>query len=133
VAPRARRAARPRAAAALVLIDFPEFNLRLERVARRAGVPVRIRPAADLGLAAVADARHPRPRVARARGVPVRGRALPRGRRSVEFVGHPVLDALEGAPAREAARHRLGLGAGELVIGVLPGAARRRSRARCPS
>jgi len=39
----------------------------------------------------------------------------------VEFVGHPVLDALEGAPTREAARRRLGLGAGELVVGVLPG------------
>jgi len=26
--------------AALVLIDFPEFNLRLARVARRAGIPV---------------------------------------------------------------------------------------------
>jgi lipid-A-disaccharide synthase len=39
----------------------------------------------------------------------------------VEFVGHPVLDALEGAPTREVARRRLGLGADDLVIGVLPG------------
>src|SRR5688572_22738898 len=30
----------PRRPAALVIIDFPEFNLRLARVARRAGVPV---------------------------------------------------------------------------------------------
>src|ERR1700752_3715635 len=30
----------PRRPAALVLIDFPEFNMRLARVARRAGIPV---------------------------------------------------------------------------------------------
>src|ERR671935_729818 len=30
----------PRPPAALVLIDFPEFNMRLARVARRVGVPV---------------------------------------------------------------------------------------------
>src|SRR6266705_275143 len=65
----------------LVVIDFPEFNLRLARAARRAGVPV-------------------------------------------EFVGHPLLDALAGAPDRAAARRQLGLDDGTLVIGLLPGSRR---------
>src|SRR5437667_458007 len=39
----------------------------------------------------------------------------------VEFVGHPIADALVGAPSRADARRRLGLGDGDLVIGLLPG------------
>src|SRR2546425_4082937 len=37
---RVRAAVRGRPPGALVLIDFPEFNLRLARIARAAGVPV---------------------------------------------------------------------------------------------
>jgi lipid-A-disaccharide synthase len=42
----------------------------------------------------------------------------------VEFVGHPVLDALAGAPTREQARRELGLEGAAPVIGVLPGSRR---------
>jgi lipid-A-disaccharide synthase len=112
----------PHPPAALVLIDFPEFNLRLARIARRAGIPVvyfippqvwawrpwRVRAIVrrvSLVLA-VLPFEVPLYRAAGAR---------------VEFVGHPVLDALAGAPSREAARHRLGLDADVCVVGLLPG------------
>jgi lipid-A-disaccharide synthase len=112
--------------AALVLIDFPEFNLRLARVARRAGIPVvyfippqvwawrpwRIRAIArrvSLVLAVLPF------EVALYRAAGAR----------VEFVGHPVLDALQDAPTREAARRRLGIEPTATVVGLLPG-----SRAR---
>jgi lipid-A-disaccharide synthase len=112
----------PHPPAALVLIDFPEFNLRLARIARRAGIPVvyfippqvwawrpwRVRAIVrrvSLVLA-VLPFEVPLYRAAGAR---------------VEFVGHPVLDALAGAPSREVARHRLGLDADACVVGLLPG------------
>jgi lipid-A-disaccharide synthase len=123
----------PARPAALVLIDFPEFNLRLARVARRTGIPVvyfippqvwawrpwrvrAIRKRVSLVLAVFPF----EAALYRAAGVPV------------QFVGHPVLDALDGAPARETARRRLGLGAGELVVGVLPGSRRQEIEGTLP-
>jgi lipid-A-disaccharide synthase len=112
----------PERPAALVLIDFPEFNMRLARVGRRAGIPVVYfippqvwawRPWRARALAqrvslvlAVFPFEVPLYRAAGAR---------------VEFVGHPVLDALAEAPSRETARQRLGLEPGATVVGLLPG------------
>ena len=42
----------------------------------------------------------------------------------VEFVGHPLLDALVAAPTRAEARHTLGLADDALVVGLLPGSRR---------
>lgn len=109
----------------LVLIDFPEFNLRLAAVAKRAGVPVvyfippqvwawrlwRVRTMRRLVSLVLAVFPFEAPIYRRA-GVPV------------EFVGHPVLDALAAAPSRAVARRELGLGEGARVIGLLPGSRR---------
>jgi lipid-A-disaccharide synthase len=109
----------------LVLIDFPEFNLRLARAARAAGVPVvyfvppqiwawrgwrikTIRRLVSLVLAVFPFERA----FYRDAGVPV------------EFVGHPLLDALVAAPTRAEARCALGVAADGLVIGLLPGSRR---------
>ncbi|HYY05083.1 MAG TPA: lipid-A-disaccharide synthase, partial [Candidatus Limnocylindria bacterium] len=109
----------------LVVIDFPEFNLHLARAARRAGVRVvyfippqvwvwrawrvrTIRRVISLVLAVFPF----EPALYRRAGVPV------------EFVGHPLLDALAGAPKRSDARRELGLDARALVIGLLPGSRR---------
>jgi lipid-A-disaccharide synthase len=106
----------------LVLIDFPEFNLRLARAARRVGVPVvyfvppqiwvwrgrrirTIRRLVSLVLAVFPFERD----LYREAGVPV------------EFVGHPLVDALAPAPTRAEARRALGLANDALVIGLLPG------------
>ena len=108
--------------AVLVLIDFPEFNLALARAARRAGVPVvyfvppqiwawrrgrarRIRRTVSLVLAVFPFERA----LYHDAGVPV------------EFVGHPLLDAVGGAPSRAEARRTLGLPDDALVVGLLPG------------
>ena len=109
----------------LVLIDFPEFNLRLARAARRAEIPVvyfvppqiwawrggrirTIRRLVSLVLAAFPFERG----LYRDAGV------------AVEFVGHPVLDALAAAPSRGAARRTLDVGDDTPVIGLLPGSRR---------
>jgi len=113
------REAPPRA---LVVIDFPEFNMRLARQARRAGVPViyfippqvwawrpwrlrLMRRVVSLVLAVFPF----EPPLYRRAGVPV------------AFVGHPVVDALADAPTRDDARKRLGLEGDAPVIGLLPG------------
>src|SRR6266446_2521004 len=88
-----RKALRSQRPDVLVTIDYPGFNLRLAEVARDAGIPVVYFERA----------------LYRQANVPV------------EFVGHPIADALVGAPSRADARRRLGLADGDLVIGLLPG------------
>jgi lipid-A-disaccharide synthase len=104
----------------LVLIDFPDFNLQLARRARRLRIPVvylfapqvwawrrgRVRAMArDISrVLAVFPFEMP---IYQEAGVPV------------EFVGHPILDAL---PPFERRRARAGLaGDGETLVGLLPG------------
>jgi lipid-A-disaccharide synthase len=112
----------PNPPAVLVLIDFPEFNMRLARVASRAGIPVvyfippqvwawrpwRVRAIARRVALVLAVFPFEVP-LYRAAGT------------RVEFVGHPVLDALVEAPSREVARRRLGLPDTVPVVGLLPG------------
>ena len=110
---------------ALVVIDFPEFNLRLAGAARRAGVPVAyfippqiwawrpwrvrvIRRVVSLVLAVFPF----ETALYRRAGVPV------------AFIGHPVLDALADAPSRAEARKELGVDGDTPVIGLLPGSRR---------
>jgi lipid-A-disaccharide synthase len=109
----------------LVVIDFPEFNMRLARQARRAGVPVvffippqvwawrrgRVRVIARLASRVLAVFPF-ETAIYEAAGVPV------------EFVGHPLLDVLP--PGLDRARARLGLGIEPdlSVVGLFPGSRR---------
>ena len=110
----------------LVVVDFPEFNLRLARVARRAGVPVVYFVPPQVWAWRPWRAR------AIARDVTRVLAAFPfevdlylaAGAR-VEFVGHPIVDDLADAPTREDARRRLGLEVAVApVLGLLPGSRR---------
>jgi lipid-A-disaccharide synthase len=108
--------------AALVLIDFPEFNFRLARAARRAGVPVvyfippqlwawrrgRLRTMREWASLVIAVFPF-EVALYRDAGIPV------------EYVGHPLLDAVAQAPSRAHARQRLALDGEAPVIGLLPG------------
>lgn len=107
----------------VVLVDYPEFNLRLAKQAHRRGIPVfyfvapqvwawrkgRIRTIADRvdKLAAVFPFE---PAVYNSTG-----RAL------AEFVGHPLLDVVHPSRGREATRARYGLAAERPVLALLPG------------
>jgi lipid-A-disaccharide synthase len=115
-------ALRTRRPCALVLVDYPGFNLRLAAEARRAGVPViyfippqvwawragriaGIRASVDLVLAVFRFEAE----MYRAAGV------------AAEFVGHPLVDEVGAVPPAAEARRQLGLGEGDLVVGLLPG------------
>ncbi len=106
----------------IVLLDYPEFNLHLARIAKRCGVPVlyyispqvwawrrgRIRKIARRvdRMAVILPFEEP---IYRRTGLPV------------TYVGHPLLDTLLPGANREEARRRLGLDRGSPLLGILPG------------
>jgi lipid-A-disaccharide synthase len=120
-----RRALRQRKPSLLVLIDFPDFNLRLAKSAKALSVPVlyyvspqvwawrrrRVRQIARWvdRMAVVFPFEVP---FYESQGV------------KVTFVGHPLLDAVDVREEREATLARLGLDAGKPVVALLPGSRR---------
>jgi lipid-A-disaccharide synthase len=110
---------------ALVLIDFPEFNLRLARHARQAGVPVVYFIPPQLWAWRRGRLRQVARRVRRVLAVlPFERELYESAGVPVDFVGHPLLDVLPLDLGRDEARRRLGLDAAETVIGLLPGSRR---------
>src|SRR5262245_60464269 len=108
--------------AVVVIIDFPEFNLRLARVARRAGIPVVYFIPPQVWAWRPWRIHAIRRRVSRVLAVlPFEVALYESAGVPVAFVGHPVLDAVVGAPSRAEARARLGLPADATVLGLLPG------------
>jgi len=113
------REARPRA---LVVIDFPDFNLLLARRARRAGVPVIYFIPPQIWAWRAGRIGQLARRVSRVLAVlPFETALYERAGVAVTFVGHPLLDALPFDLTRDEARRRLGLAASDEVIGLLPG------------
>jgi lipid-A-disaccharide synthase len=114
--------ARARRPDAIVLVDFPDFNLRLAARVKTLGVPVVyyispqiwawrasridvIRKVADLMLVIFPFEEA----IYRKAGVPV------------EFVGHPLVDIAKPASSREAFLSNLGLAPDAPTVAVLPG------------
>lgn len=116
------RAQRPRA---LVVIDFPEFNLRLARQARRAGVPVVYFIPPQLWAWRRGRVRQVARRISRVlAALPFEQELYERAGVPVQFLGHPLLDVLPLELTRDEARRRLGIDPGDAVIGLLPGSRR---------
>jgi lipid-A-disaccharide synthase len=108
-----------------VLIDFPEFNLRLARRARRAGVPVVYFIPPQLWAWRAGRVRQMARRVSRVLAVfPFEPPLYERAGVPVEFVGHPLLDVLPLDLTRDEARRRLDADPGHSLIGLLPGSRR---------
>jgi len=109
----------------VVLIDFPEFNLRLARIAHRRGIPVlyyispqiwawrpnRIKLIARLVKKMVVLFPFEVP-LYEAAGV------------DVEWVGHPLLDVVKPTLPREKAFDQFGLDPKRRTVGLLPGSRR---------
>jgi lipid-A-disaccharide synthase len=122
---------RPRA---VVLVDFPDFNLRLARAAHRLGLRVVYfispqvwawRPGRVRALSRDVD-----------QVLCILPFEVPFFRRHgarATYVGHPLVDQVPTPPDRAAARRRLGLPAGERVLALLPGSRRQEARALLPA
>ncbi len=110
---------------ALVLIDFPDFNLRLARQAKNAGVPVlyyvspqvwawrrgRVKKIARVvdSLAAI---------------FPFEPAYYDNLGIQVKYVGHPLLDEFAAHTTHDDLRQRLQVKAGDKLVGLFPGSRR---------
>jgi lipid-A-disaccharide synthase len=111
---------RERRPGVLVLIDFPEFNMRLARLARRLGVPVVYFVAPQVWAWRRGRVRAMARDVSRVLAIfPFEVSVYEESGVPVEFIGHPLLDVLP-ALDRDAARAGLASGA-ESLVGLLPG------------
>ena len=113
------REARP---LAIVLIDFPEFNLRLARQARRAGIPVVYFIPPQLWAWRRGRIRQMARRVTKVLAAfPFEKSLYEEAGVLVEFVGHPLLDVVPSDLDHARARERLGVGERRVLVGLLPG------------
>ena len=114
----------------VLLIDYPDFNLRLAKKARQRAIPVLYfvspqvwawRKGRVRQIAAVVDRMLVilpfEEKIYRRAGVPV------------EFVGHPLLDLVQKARTREQALRSLGLDPKRPTVALLPGSRRNELRA----
>jgi len=129
-----RQALRQRRPALLIIIDLPDFNLRLAKIAKKIGIPVLyyITPqvwAWRPGRVKIIRERADRLAVIlpfeegffRARGV------------AAHYVGHPLLDQEPPRLSPEEFRARLGIAADALCIGILPGSRQRELKTLLPT
>lgn len=110
----------------LILIDFPDFNMRVARVAKRLGVPVLyyISPQVWAWRKGRVD------QIARsvdrvAVVFPFEAPLYEKAGVKVDFVGHPLLDVAHATRSREETLARLGLDPAKRTIALLPGSRRR--------
>jgi len=105
-----------------VLIDFPEFNLRLARLAKRAGVPVLYYIAPQVWAWRRGRVRKIARRVDRLAVVfPFEPGLYAARLPGVEFVGHPLLDRVAVTRGREETLRAHGLDPVRRLVVLLPG------------
>ncbi|MEW6443369.1 MAG: lipid-A-disaccharide synthase [bacterium] len=108
----------------LVLIDFPDFNLRLARVAARRGIPVVYYISPQIWAWRRARIRQIAQTVSRMIVIfPFEEALYRKSGVPVSYVGHPLLDALEEVSEQTRSEEHDGLGLSPLfpVVGLFPG------------
>ncbi|MDA1192446.1 MAG: lipid-A-disaccharide synthase [Candidatus Poribacteria bacterium] len=113
---------------AVILVDFPDFNLRLAKKIRALGIPLiylippkawawrrnRASKVADWCATVISI-------------LPFEAAFYQKYGATVDYVGHPLVDIIHEAqpPSKEEARTRYGVPLGAPVVGLLPGSRRR--------
>jgi lipid-A-disaccharide synthase len=118
----------------VVLIDYPDFNLRLAKHARRAGVPVLYFVSPQVW----AWRRGRVPLIAKTVDtmlviLPFEEEFYRKAGVAAEFVGHPLLDLVHPGRPREQALRALRLDPGAPVVALLPGSRRNEIRSHLPA
>ncbi len=106
----------------LVLIDFPDFNLRLAKVARQAGIPVLYYISPKVWAWRSGRAKVIAERVDRLALIfPFETQIYAPLGVKAEYVGNPLLDEFALNQPKGLLRNKLGVEAGEQVVGIFPG------------
>jgi lipid-A-disaccharide synthase len=108
--------------AAVVLIDYPGFNMKVAQVAREAGVPVVYYVTPQVWAWGAGRLPKMAKVITKAAVILPFEESLLRGYGiDATFVGHPLLDRATNLPTREEARRRLGLNPDDKVLALFPG------------
>lgn len=107
----------------VILIDFPDFNFRVARAAKKSGVPVFYYISPQIWAWRRGRAKFLAKTVEGIAVIfPFEAELYRKWGLPAEFVGHPIMDGPLGlAPDRDVARKKLGLEGTEPVIALLPG------------
>lgn len=116
----------------VVLIDFPDFNLRLAKVARRVGIPVLYYVSPQVWAWRRYRVRTLARRVDQLAVVFPFEEEIYRGLAPVTFVGHPALETVRATRTPEETRARHGLAVDRPLIALLPGSRAAEVRALLP-
>lgn len=117
-----KRALRERRPNLLILIDFPEFNLRLARLAKSLRIPVLYYVSPQIWAWRKGRVRQIARWVDRMAVIfPFEETFYERHGVSATFVGHPLLETVKASSNREETLARLGLDPKQPVIALLPG------------
>lgn len=113
----------------VVLIDYPEFNMRVALQAKRRGIPVFYYIAPQVwawrrGRIAAITQRVDKMGVV----FPFEPALYNDGRTVAEFVGHPLLDVVRPTRSREETRARYGVGPTQRMLALLPGSRQKEIR-----
>ncbi len=127
---RLRRAMAERQPAGVILVDFPDFNLRLAAAARRAGVPAIYFVSPQLWAWRSGRVKQIRRNIRRMICIfPFEPAFYAGYGLDVAGVGHPLVERIEraraGLPTEAAFRARLGLDPSTEIVALLPGSRKR--------
>ena len=112
--------------ALLILIDYPDFNLRLAKVARKAGVPVVYYVSPQLWAWRRGRIKTIKKTVRKMLVLfPFEERIYKEAGVDCAYVGNPLLDTLTEQPGRSELAARFGIDPDRPVLGLLPGSRRK--------
>ena len=129
------RAAEERRPDVVMLIDLPDFNIRLAKRLKKLGIPVVYYISPQIWAWRQGRVEQIRRFVDKMLVIlPFEKEFYKKHNVDVEFVGHPLVEELSHAPTQESARNTLGLdqSAGP-VVALLPGSRQKRSVVISPS
>jgi lipid-A-disaccharide synthase len=116
------RQALERKADAALLIDYPDFNLRLARRLHRAGIPVYYYISPTVWAWRYGRVRQIRRWVRRLFVIfPFEVPIYEKEKVTFTYTGHPLLAEVRVSTPREEFRRRHGVGAGDILLALLPG------------
>jgi len=109
----------------LVLVDYPEFNLRLAKTAKDCGVKVLYYISPQVWAWRQYRVKQIRKRVdMMAVAFPFEEEFYRKHHVPVEFVGHPLVDEVRASADRDSLRKAFGIGNNQFALGLFPGSRR---------